>query len=181
MDSFGGRRNQHMGRTLARVAVAQATPILFDAEASSRKVAELVAAAGRAKVQLLLLPEAFVPAYPRGLGFGTVVGSRSAGGRDDYRLLWDSAIEVPGAATDQIAAAARDAGIYVAVGVVERAAGQHGSLYCTLLIFNDKGEIVLHHRKLRPTGAERLMWGEGDGSTLTVLQTPFGRIGGLIC
>ena len=79
-----------MARESVRVAVAQATPVLFDPIGSARKAAELAAAAGQAQARLLLLPEAFVPAYPRGLGFGTVVGSRSEGGRDDFRLLWDA-------------------------------------------------------------------------------------------
>lgn len=170
-----------MTRELVRVAVAQATPVLFDPIGSARKAAELATTAGASGARLLLLPEAFIPAYPRGLGLGTVVGSRSAAGRDDFKMLWDTAVDVPGPATDLIATAARDASIYVAIGVVERSANEHGTLYCSLLVFDDRGELVLHHRKLRPTGAERLMWGEGDGSTLTVLQTPFGRVGGLIC
>ncbi|MEM1069310.1 MAG: carbon-nitrogen hydrolase family protein [Planctomycetota bacterium] len=170
-----------MKREPVRVAVAQATPVMFDPIASARKVAELAGTAGKQQARLVLLPEAFVPAYPRGLGFGTVVGSRSPIGREDFQLLWDTAVEVPGEATSIMAAAAREASIYVAVGVVERSREQHGTLFCSLLVFNDRGELVLHHRKLRPTGTERLMWGEGDGSTLTVFQTPFGRVGGLIC
>lgn len=164
-----------------RVAVAQATPVLFDAPATAARAAELVREAAAAGARLVLLPEAFVPAYPRGLDFGTTVGARSAAGRDAYRRLWDAAIEVPGPVADELAAAARACGAYVAAGVVERAPRAHGTLFCALLVFDPAGRLVLHHRKLRPTGAERLMWGEGDGSTLAVLDTPFGRVGGLIC
>ncbi len=160
------------------MAIAQATPVMLNPAATAAKAAGLVGSAAQAGARLLLLPEAFVPAYPRGLGFGTVVGARSPAGRNDFRELWDVSVTVPGPEVDAIAAAAREAGIHVAVGVVER---HHGTLYCTLLLYGDQGELLLHHCKLRPTGAERLMWGEGDGSTLTVVETPFGRVGGLIC
>ncbi len=166
----------HRGRV--RVAVAQATPVMLNPEATAARAVERIKAAAQAGAKLVLLPEAFVPGYPRGLGFGTVVGARTPVGRDEFRELWDVAVTVPGPVAGAIAAAARDAKIYVGVGVVERF---HGTMYCTLLLFDDRGELILHHRKLRPTGAERLMWGEGDGSSLTVVETPFGRIGGLIC
>lgn len=166
----------HRGRV--RVAVAQATPIMLDPLATAEKAADSVTSAAQAGARLVLLPEAFIPAYPRGLGFGTLVGSRSPAGRREFQELFDSSVTVPGPVVERIAAAARDAKIHVAIGVVERC---QGTLYCTLLLFDDRGEIVLHHRKLRPTGAERLMWGEGDGSSLTVVETPFGRVGGLIC
>jgi nitrilase len=98
-----------------------------------------------------------------------------------YKRLWQSAVEVPGPVTDALASAARDAGVCAAVGVVERVKGGHGTLFCTLLIFGPDGQLLLRHRKLRPTASERLMWGEGDGSTLRVVETPVGRVGGLIC
>ncbi|MBI1325759.1 nitrilase [bacterium] len=166
----------HRGRV--RVAVAQPTPVMLNPEATAVRAVERIKEAAQAGAKLVLLPEAFVPGYPRGLGFGTVVGARSPDGRDEFRELWDVAVTVPGPVTRAIAAAARDATIHVGVGVVERC---QGTLYCTLLLFDDRGELILHHRKLRPTGAERLMWGEGDGSSLTVVETPFGRVGGLIC
>ena len=161
-----------------RLAIAQATPVLFDPFASANKAVGLIRDAATAGAKLLLLPEAFIPAYPRGLDFGTAVGSRSAFGRDCYRRLWESAIEVPGPETDAIATAAKSHGIHVAIGVVEH---QGHTLYCSLLHFDAAGNLVLHHRKLKPTGAERLMWGEGDGRSLKVIATPFGRVGGLIC
>lgn len=151
---------------------------MLNSEATAARAAERITAAAEAGAKLVLLPEAFVAGYPRGLGFGTVVGARSPVGRDEFRELWDVAVTVPGPVVGAIAAAARDAKIHVGVGVVERC---HGTLFCTLLLFDDRGELILHHRKLRPTGAERLMWGEGDGSSLTVVETPFGRVGGLIC
>jgi nitrilase len=154
---------------------------MFDAQATAEKAVTLIRRAAEAGAKLLLLPEAFIPAYPRGTTFGAAVGSRSAAGRDLFRRLWQAAVEVPGPIVNVIAAAAREAQIHVALGVVERVPSQHGTLYCTLLMFGPDGRLLLRHRKLRPTGTERLMWGEGDGSTLIVLDTPLGRIGGLIC
>jgi nitrilase len=81
-----------------------------------------------------------------------------------------------------LGAAARDAGINLAIGVVERdTSTSGGTLYCSLLYFGPDGDLLGLHRKLKPTAAERLIWGEGDGSTLTVLDTELGKLGGLIC
>lgn len=161
-----------------RVAVVQAAPVLYNREATVAKAARLIADAGAQGARLVLLPEAFVPAYPRGLSFGAVVGSRSAEGRQQWQQLWEQAVEVPGPDTDALGGAHREAGVFGAVGVVER---ERGTLYCTLLFFGPDGQLLGKHRKLKPTGAERLIWGEGDGSSLTVYPTDLGRVGGLIC
>jgi nitrilase len=164
------------------VAVVQAAPVLFDREATLAKTARLVAETAAQGAQLILLPEAFIPAYPRGLSFGTRVGSRSPAGRRTWERYWANAVDVPGPATEALGAAARAAGAYLAVGVVERDSRfSRGTLYCTLLYFGPDGRLLGLHRKLKPTAAERLIWGEGDGSTLTVLDTPLGKVGGLIC
>jgi nitrilase len=166
----------------ASVAVVQAAPVLFDREASVAKACQLTAEAAARGVNLILFPEAFVPAYPRGLTFGTVVGSRSPEGRLTWQTYWANAVEVPGPVTEELGAAARQAKAYVVIGVVERdRLSSHGTLYCTLLYFGPDGRLLGKHRKLKPTAAERLVWGEGDGSTLTVISTEFGKIGGLIC
>jgi nitrilase len=173
-----------MGDTFphVKVAVIQAAPVLFEREASLEKACRLVADAAAQGAQLMLLPEAFIPAYPRGLGFGTVVGSRSPAGRRTWERYWTNAVDVPGPVTRALGAAARQAGAYLAIGVIERDTQfSRGTLYCTLLYFGPDGRLLGKHRKLKPTGAERLIWGEGDGSTLTALDTPLGKIGGLIC
>jgi nitrilase len=165
-----------------RVAVAQAASVLFDGPRSAEKAASLISEAGRASARLVLLPEAFIPGYPRGLSFGMVVGSRSSQGRDLWQAYWNNAVDVPGPLTEIIAEAAREAQVFAAVGVIER--DRHrtpGTLYCTLLTFAPDGRLLGRHRKLKPTGSERLIWGEGDGSTLEVHSTEAGRIGGLIC
>ncbi len=165
-----------------RVAVVQAAPLLFDREATIEKACKLTAKAAGQGAQLILFPEAFVPAYPRGLSFGTVVGDRSAAGRRLWERYWANAVELPSPAMEALGAAAQQAGAYLAIGVIERDAQfSRGTLYCTLLYFGPDGRLLGKHRKLKPTAAERLIWGEGDGSTLTVLDTELGKVGGLIC
>jgi nitrilase len=165
-----------------KVAVVQASPVLFNREATIEKTCRLILEAAEKDVKLILFPEAFIPAYPRGLSFGAVVGSRSSEGRRTWQRYWENAVDVPGPAVEIIGEAVREAGVYLAIGVIERDTQfSQGTLYCTLLYFGPDGMLLGKHRKLKPTGSERLIWGEGDGSTLTVLKTELGKIGGLIC
>lgn len=163
-----------------RVAVVQAAPVLFDREATIEKAVGLIGEAADAGARLIVFPEAFVPAYPRGLSFGALVGSRSDEGRRLFARYFNNAVEIPSPATDRLCQAAREAGVWVAIGVIERDR-IGGTLYCTLLYIGPDGAILGKHRKLKPTASERLIWGEGDGSTLPVFDTEIGRIGGLIC
>ncbi len=165
-----------------RVAVVQAAPVFFDRDATVAKVAELTDAAAANNARLILFPEAFIPAYPRGLSFGAVVGSRTPAGRQLWARYWANSVPVPGPTTEALGAMARRARAYLAVGVIEQEGELgRGTLYCTLLYFGPDGALLGKHRKLMPTAAERVIWGQGDGSTLTVLDTEIGRIGGLIC
>ena len=164
------------------IAVIQAAPVLFNREATAEKACRLIQEAAGKGAKFLLFPEAFIPAYPRGLSFGMVVGSRSKEGRRLWQRYWENAVEVPGPTTQVLADATREAGVYLAMGVIERDSEfSRGTLYCTLLYFGPDGRLLGKHRKLKPTGSERLIWGEGDGSTLTVIETEFGKVGGLIC
>jgi nitrilase len=158
-------------------AVVQAASVVFDRERTLSKLEDLAADAARAGARLAVFPEAFVGGYPRGLTFGTVVGERTAEGRDQFRRYWDSAVDVPGPDVDRLARLARATGLHLVVGVVER---EGGTLYCTALFLSPAGYLG-KHRKLMPTAAERLVWGFGDGSTLHVLDTPLGRLGAVIC
>ena len=153
--------------------------MVFDRDATIEKTARLAAEASEKGAELILFPEAFVPAYPRGLSFGIVVGSRTQEGRRTWQRYWENAVEVPSVSTERLGEIAKDAGALLAIGVIER--DPSGTLYCTLLYFGPDGTLLGKHRKLKPTAAERLIWGEGDGSTLTVLDTELGKIGGLIC
>jgi nitrilase len=167
---------------IVKVAVVQASPLLFDRDGSVEKVVEMTGRAAEADARLVLFPEAYVGGYPWGLAFGTAVGGRSPAGRRTWERYWRSAVNVPGPETERMAKAAKAKGVYLAVGVVERDnTYSRGTLYCTLLYFGPDGTLLGKHRKLKPTAAERLIWGEGDGSTLPVIEAQFGRFGGLIC
>jgi len=165
-----------------RVAVIQAAPVLFDLAKTVDKTCELIGEAAKNGAVFILFPEAFIPAYPRGLSFGMKVGDRSEEGRDLWQRYWRNSVKIPGPAMEKIGECAKKHGVYVGLGVIEKDPEfGSGTLYCTLLYFGKDGNIIGKHRKLKPTGSERLIWGEGDGSTLTVVDTELGKIGGLIC
>jgi nitrilase len=161
-----------------KVAVVQAAPVAFDRDRTLDKVHALATEAAAQGARLVLFPEAFVSAYPRGLDFGAVVGSRTEDGRRDYQRYWESSVDVPGPAVDTLARTARANSIYLVIGVVER---DRGTLYCTVLFFAPDGAYLGKHRKLMPTASERLVWGFGDGSTMPVYDTPLGKLGAVIC
>jgi len=164
------------------VAAVQAASVPFDRQATIDKAVRLIHEAAATGARLVLFPEAFVSGYPSGLSFGTVVGRRSDRGRRLWERYWSSAVDVPGPATNRLAEAAKETRLYLAIGVIERdTQGSGGTLYCTLLYFGPDGQLLGKHRKLKPTAAERFIWGEGDGSTLPVFETEIGKIGGLIC
>ena len=165
-------------QTIVRAAVVQAAPVAFDRDCTLAKVRALTAQAAQGGAQLVVFPEAFVSAYPRGMTFGAVVGERSAEGREWYRRYWDSSVDVPGPAVDTLSDIAREASVHVVIGVIER---DGGTLYCSALFFAPNGDFLAKHRKLVPTASERLVWGQGDGSTMPVLDTSVGKIGAAIC
>src|SRR5699024_5150726 len=136
----------------------------MDREKGIEKTVQLIKEAGKAQANVIVFPEAFIPAYPRGMSFGAVVGSRTDEGRDDFALYANNSIKVPSTHTDKIGKAAKEADAYVVIGVIERdAESSGGTLYCTALFFGPDGTLLGKHRKLKPTGSERLIWGEGDG------------------
>ena len=161
-----------------RAAVVQAAPAAFDRARTLEKLADLVSQAARQGAELAVFPEAFVSAYPKGLDFGAVVGRRTREGREQFRRYFDSAVEVPGPDVDRMARMAREHRVHLVVGAIER---DGGTLYCTVLFFAEDGRFLGKHRKLMPTAAERLVWGFGDGSTLSVFDTRLGRLGAVIC
>ncbi|MEZ0540704.1 carbon-nitrogen hydrolase family protein [Fibrella arboris] len=162
------------------VGVVQATPALFDLEKSIDIVLAWIAKGAAAGCELLLFPEAFIPCYPRGLRFDAVVGRRSDQGRAMWLDYWTNSLDVGSPQLARLSEAVRQAGILVALGVTEREP-TGGSLHCTLLYFGKDGQLLGKHRKLKPTGLERYIWGESDGSTLVSFNTEIGKIGGLIC
>jgi nitrilase len=159
-------------------ACIQAAPVSFDVARTLQKAADLAADAAGQGAKLVLFPEAFVSAYPRGASFGSVVGARSPEGREAFRIYHEASIEVPGPAVDALSSIAAQNAIFLVIGVIER---DGGTLHCSVLFFGPDGALLGKHRKLMPTGAERLVWGFGDGSTLPVFDTEIGRLGAVIC
>src|SRR5262245_546365 len=160
------------------VAVVQAGSIPFDTEACVDKAVRLIQEASTAGAKVIVFPEAFIGGYPKGLNYGLVVGARDPAGREEFRLYFDSAIQVPGPQTLRLGEAAAAHDSYIVIGVIER---DGGTCYCTALFFGPDGTLLGKHRKLMPTALERMIWGFGDGSTLTVVDSPYGRIGSVIC
>ncbi len=163
---------------IVHAAVVQDSPIVFNREATIEKIHSLINQAAQQGAQLVVMPEAFVSAYPVGLDFGARIGLRTPKGRDDFRRYYESAVEVPSPACEALGKAAREAGVFLVIGVIER---EGGTLYCTVLFFSPEGRLMGKHRKLMPTAMERLVWGFGDGSTMPVYDTPLGKIGAVIC
>jgi nitrilase len=163
---------------VTQVAVVQAGSILFDTDATLAKAERLIADASAGGARLVVFPEAFVGGYPKGADFGARVGSRTDDGRKLFRRYFEGAIDVPGPATARLGEAAQAHGVWLTIGAIER---DGGTLYCTVLFFGPDGALAGKHRKLMPTAMERLIWGFGDGSTLPVIETGFGRMGAVIC
>jgi nitrilase len=165
---------------MLRVAAVQASPVFLDREATVEKACGLIEEAGRKGAQIIAFPESFIPAYPDWVW-------AVPAGQDErlsalYEVFLENAVDVPGPATHRIGEAARAAGAYVVMGVSERnSEASSGSLFNTLLYFSPDGNLLGKHRKLVPTGGERLVWAQGGGSTLDVYATPLGRLSGLIC
>ncbi len=168
-----GTGSEEMNMAKVVVAAVQAAPVFLDRDATIGKTTRLIKEASASGAGLVVFPEAFVPGYP-----DWVWRTKPWSDTSWYERLYDQAVEVPGPATDALGTAAREASVYLAIGVTER---DRGSLYNALLFFGPDGSLLGQRRKLMPTGAERLVWGQGDGSGLFVLDTPFGRLGGLIC
>lgn len=158
----------------------QATPALFDLAKSVELVISWIEKGTQAGCQLLLFPETFIPCYPRGLRFDAVVGRRSEKGRAMWLDYWTNSIEVGSPEMNRISEAINKAGLFVALGVTEREP-VGGSLHCSLLYFGKDGQLLGKHRKLKPTGLERFIWGQSDGDSLVSFDTELGKIGGLIC
>jgi nitrilase len=167
-----------MSKITVNAAVVQAAPVVFDTPRTLEKLGDLTRDAAAERADLVVFPEAFIGGYPKGLDFGARLGLRSEAGREDFRRYFESAIDLPGPHSAILAESARANGVHLVTGVVER---DGGTLYCTALMYSPEGRLVGKHRKLMPTALERLVWGFGDGSTLSAVETAIGRIGTVIC
>ena len=163
------------------VACVQVEPIVLDREATLERLAERTAEAARAGAELVVFPEAFVPAYPSSVWARFLAGWADPRAKAAFALLAREAVEIPGPGADRLAETAREHGVWLVTGVTESDPERPGTLYNTLLFHDPDGQLALHHRKLVPTNHERLVWGPGDGRGLRAIETGLGRLGGLIC
>lgn len=160
------------------VAVVQTGSVPFDPAATATRVAGLIGDCAARGAKLAVFPEALLGTYPKGLRFGAPVGTRTEEGRAEFARYFAGAVDLDGPELAQIAEAAAAHGVFTVLGIIERSGG---TLYCTAVHIDPAAGIVGTHRKLMPTGSERLIWGFGDGSTLTVNDTGFGTLGSVIC
>ena len=159
-------------------AVAQSATVLFDTPATLARAEELMAEAASRGAQVIVFPEAFIGGYPKGADFHIFVGARTPEGRRDFQKYWSAAIALDDPEMAQLAQAAAKHRLFVCLGIIER---DGGTLYCTVVYLGPDGTLLGHHRKLMPTALERIIWGYGDGSTLQAVDTPWGRLGAVIC
>ncbi|XP_050222054.1 bifunctional nitrilase/nitrile hydratase NIT4B-like [Mercurialis annua] len=164
--------------SIVRATVIQASTVFYDTPATLDKAERLLAEAAGYGSQLVVFPEAFIGGYPRGSTFGASIGNRTLKGREEFRKYHAAAIDVPGPEVDRLAAMAGKYKVYLVMGVIER---EGYTLYCSILFFDSNGQYLAKHRKVMPTAVERIVWGFGDGSTIPVIDTPIGKIGGAIC
>jgi nitrilase len=161
-----------------RVAAVQATPVILDGPATVNKAVDLIGEAAADGAELIVLPETFVPLYPSGI-WGQQAAA-FAGFDELWESLWSNSVEVPGPLVDELIHACARHGVHCAIGVNERELERPGTLYNTLLLLGPDG-LLTKHRKLMPTHHERVFHGIGAGGDLEAVETPLGRIGGLIC
>jgi nitrilase len=158
------------------VACAQVEPVLFDRAATIERIAAVAGEVAGNGAQLVLFPETFIPVYPSNRWVRFLAGGQDS--KSAFAKLARESLEVPSSDSERIGEIARDHGLWLAVGANEL---DRGTIYNALLLYGPDGSLALHHRKLVPTNHERLVWGQGDGGGLEAVETPLGRVGGLIC
>lgn len=163
-----------------KVALIQDSPIFFNKEKTIIKVEKLTQKYAKKGCQLIVFPESFIPGYPRGFSFGATIGRRTSEGKKLYAAYHKSSFDLESDDLKRIEKIAKDQQVYLVIGVTEKEA-PHGSLYCSMLYISPKHGLLGIHRKIRPTGTERVIWDEADGDALVTFKTKIGRLGGLIC
>ncbi|NND07353.1 MAG: carbon-nitrogen hydrolase family protein [Saprospiraceae bacterium] len=162
------------------VGLVQESPVFFDVRGTMDKLGGLVRAYAAKGCQLLVFPESFIPGYPRGFSFGTTIGSRSEAGRDLYAIYHQNSIQIDGKEMAELEDLAHAEGVYLVIGATEKMP-DNGSLYCSMFYISPTQGLLGVHRKIKPTGSERIVWAAAGGESLVTFQTAIGRIGGLIC
>jgi nitrilase len=167
-----------MSAGTVRIAAIQASPVILDAEATVAKGLDLLSEASERGVKLAVFPELFIPLYPSAAW--SYHDGRSREFDELWARLWENSVDIPGPHIDRFIMACAEHDIYCVLGVNERESVRPGSLYNTMVLIGPGG-LLLKHRKLMPTMNERLFHGIGGGKDLTVVETPLGKVGGLIC
>lgn len=161
------------------IAVVQAAPVLFNKGACLAKALALIEEAAGHGAELIVFPELFIPGYPYGMTFGFTVGSRTEEGRRDWKRYYDASILAGGEEAQALAEAAKKHGVYLSIGISERDPVT-ATLYNSNLMISPEG-VIMNHRKLKPTGSERVVWGYADRDFFPVMDTPWGPMGSMIC
>lgn len=164
---------------ICRLAIVQATPIMFQKEACVKKAIRYIEECAAHGAELIVFPELFIPGYPYGMTFGFTVGSRKAEGRLDWKSYYDNSLLAKGPEMQRLSDCAKKLGVYVSIGYSERDE-KNATLYNSNMMLAPDGR-AMNHRKLKPTGSERVVWGDGDRDFFPVMETPWGRMGNLIC
>lgn len=163
-----------------KLALVQAAPVMFDKAACVDKAVGLIGECAAKGAEMIVFPELFIPGYPFAMTFGFSVGRRKEDGRKDWSQYYENSILVPGPETEKLGEAARKAHAWLSIGVSERDP-LSATLYNSNILFNPNGELCFCHRKLKPTGSERVVWGDANKSYFPVADTPWGPVGSLIC
>lgn len=162
-----------------RIAVIQATPIMFNKDGCVEKALALIEECASKGAELIVFPELFIPGYPYGMSFGFTVGHRDEAGRKDWKNYYDNSIPADGAEMRSIVDTAVKNRVYISIGYSERDAVS-GTLYNSNMMISPEGK-AFNHRKLKPTGSERVVWGDADKDYFPVMDSPWGPMGNLIC
>ena len=163
-----------------KVCLIQDSPVFFDIEKTIDKIENLVKTHAKQGCELIVFPESFIPGYPRGFSFGAVVGSRTDEGRKLYGDYHNNSLDLEGKELQRLVKLAKTEKVYLVIGITEKQSN-NGSLYCSMLYISPTDGFLGVHRKIKPTGSERIIWSEDDGKSLVSFNTKIGKLGGLIC
>ncbi|MFT5216029.1 MAG: nitrilase [Glaciecola sp.] len=163
-----------------KVAVVQDAPVFFDKEKTLQKVETITKQYAKEGCNLIVFPESFIPGYPRGFSFGATIGSRTDLGRQQYADYYNNSFDLESDDLTRLVTLSKEQNIYIVIGVTEKQQN-NGSLYCSMLYLSPSKGLLGVHRKIKPTGTERLVWAEAGAESLVTFDTKIGKLGGLIC
>lgn len=163
-----------------KVAVVQDAPAFFDKESTLQKVVKITEQQAQAGCELIVFPESFIPGYPRGFSFGATIGSRTDEGREHYADYYNNSLDLESEDLTRLEQLSKEQDIYMVIGITEKQQ-TNGSLYCSMIYLSPTEGLLGVHRKIKPTGTERLVWAEAGAESLVTFDTKIGKLGGLIC